>query len=127
MLSLLEKFIVNKLFNALFCGLAPAWVSVKLRCLLILYTIIYWNSFLILLHKDIPFLFSNFLCLPTFINIDIFHWCGISSEWKIILKNVCSVCVRTSPLYLRTHFSFHLGLHFYGFLMLSLLDLLHAV
>ena len=89
----------------LFCGLAPACALVKLRCLFSLFTIIFSNSLLMLLHNHIPLLFSNFLLsffpLSRFININIFHWCGISSESKIILKKVCSVCVRTSSPYFK--------------------------
>ena len=48
-----------------------------------------------LLLNDIPLLFSNvslyFLPLSMFINIDIFHSSGISSESNIMLKKVCRV------------------------------------
>ena len=88
-------FIVKKLFNVFFCGLAPACASVKLRCLWGLFTLIFSKSLLMLLLNDIPLLFSNvslhFLPLSMFINIDIFHSSGISSESKIMLKKVCRV------------------------------------
>ena len=100
-------FSVNKLFNVLFCRLAPACASVKLRCLLSLFTIIFSNSLLMLLHNDIP-LFSIFLLscfsLSIFINIEIFHWRGISSKSDIVLKKVCNVCVRNSSPYLKNSF-----------------------
>ena len=117
---------VYKLFNVLFSCLASACASVKLRCMMSLFTIIFSYSLLMLLHNDVPLLFFSFFM---FIYIDIFHWPGISSESNILFLKKRFVVFVLGLLHhtLRIHFSLHLGLHVYGFLMLLLLALLHTV